>query len=396
MTSHTIFLIAIASFVFSSAAPARADDLTGSYATVRQSLALVVVPTSDKGVNLGTAFCIASDSAHSYFLTNAHVVGSANDVGVLFEGEAQPLVSHVVRTNTALDAAVIDVPRGNVPALQLSETLPVEGGDIAVAGYPASQIDLAKLGLGLTPSVHRGVVSALPMRGLFIEYDAHSEHGNSGSPVFDPTSGVVYGLQRLGYGDTGAVNVAITASSLDIFLQNAHVVRASSQGSSPAQSIGLSNSRSGCLRAFNEMQGAIASWKQSFGSAMTDYSATRAKIDLRDANADFAQAGKFNIVKGDLTYIASFIEPSLFSARDDLRAAGDSETTRYGANLVTMILALDYSFGRISDEQVAFFENVGAHKPFAPFDNVSGNQAIEAMQAVILAVRNPVSRPCEQ
>ena len=95
-----------------------------------------------------------------------------------------------------------------------------------------------------------------------------------------------------------------------------------------------------------------------------------------------------------MTYVASFVEPSLFAARDDLVASGNTETTRYGGNLITMILALDYSFGSATDNEITYFENLGAGRPVTgSWDTTASDQAIESMHAIGLAVSNPVSSP---
>ena len=80
-------------------------------------------------------------------------------------------------------------------------------------------------GRGLSPSFHEGSVSSILAEGGILQYDAQTDHGNSGSPLFDVDSGTVYGLVRAGStGETGALqnNFAITIPMLIPFLQNAH------------------------------------------------------------------------------------------------------------------------------------------------------------------------------
>ncbi len=165
-----------------------AENGVPAFATVRKSLAIVAAPEG-KGFTLGTAFCIESDAKRSYFLTNAHVVQDNDVVALRLDLDHQVYRGFVVRTSVApLDAAVIEIPKGNVPVLSLSRALPEAGAPIAIAGYPAIQLDT-----DLEPSVHAGLVNDV-IRGYYIEHDAVTDRGNSGGPLFDPQTGLVYGI----------------------------------------------------------------------------------------------------------------------------------------------------------------------------------------------------------
>src|ERR1019366_1632282 len=58
--------------------------------------------------------------------------------------------------------------------------------------------------------------------GYYIEFDAQSEPGNSGGPVFDSESGLVYGVVTYKLGDR-ETNIAIATPDLITFIQNAGV-----------------------------------------------------------------------------------------------------------------------------------------------------------------------------
>lgn len=65
------------------------------------------------------------------------------------------------------------------------------------------------------------------------EYDAQTDHGNSGSPMFDLATGQVYGYVSFGNtGATGALqnNVAFAVAAIRDFAQNAHVALNFAQG----------------------------------------------------------------------------------------------------------------------------------------------------------------------
>jgi hypothetical protein len=200
-----------------------AATLADTYATIKKSLALIAYPSGKDGIITGSSFCIYSTATTAYFLTNAHVVGTQKVVGVfLATNPHHTYVGYVIRTNTTIDAAVVAVDVANIPPLTLAnDTLP-EGQAIAIAGYPSAQIQMALAGMGLSPSVHAGIINAYPESGVYIELDAQVEHGNSGGPIFDPDTGIVYGMvtYKLGSDQT---NLGIAINQLSDFLANAKV-----------------------------------------------------------------------------------------------------------------------------------------------------------------------------
>jgi len=200
----------------------KAAGLPDTYKRIKSSLALIAY---EEGRNIvtGSSFCISSDDDDSFFLTNAHVVGTRKTVTVFPAAMAgRALEGRVIRVNARLDVAIVEVRTGNIQPLQLASDALLEGQSIAVAGYPHAQVELAIAGLGLMPSVHQGTVNAFPGNGAFIEFDAQIEHGNSGGPVFDPDTGIVYGVvtYKLGSDQT---NLGISTAVLHPFLQNAKV-----------------------------------------------------------------------------------------------------------------------------------------------------------------------------
>lgn len=220
-------------------AAADQGDLATTYARIRPSLAMVVAK-EPKGYAFGSAFCIASTDSTSYFLTNRHVVSSQQTVDLFLVAHPGKIFkAKVVKTSVGalswvrLDAAIIEVDMGGVPKLKLSEHNPLEGQNVAIAGFPATQIEFFADKLGLSPSLHEGTVNALPAGGFYIEYDAQTDHGNSGGPLFDPITGVVYGLVTLGIPSPASAaiqtNLAISALDLDAFLANARLPSASSR-----------------------------------------------------------------------------------------------------------------------------------------------------------------------
>jgi S1-C subfamily serine protease len=226
VTSRDTFFLALTVIAALITTPAvRADETESTtYARVEPSLALVAAGHG-RNLGFGTAFCIANLGGNNgLLLTNQHVVaGDPYPRVILMSNTHKVLAASVVRTSP-LDAAVLLIPSGCRP-LQLSSTLPVVGARIALAGFPSIQLEAAFAGLGLSPSFHEGTISSLLAEAGLLQYDAQTDHGNSGSPLFDVDSGAVYGLVRaVNTGETGALqnNFAITIQMLVPFLQNAH------------------------------------------------------------------------------------------------------------------------------------------------------------------------------
>jgi S1-C subfamily serine protease len=221
----TVFLALAAIAALSTASVVLADETESTtYARVEPSLALVGAGQG-KNLRFGTAFCIADlGGNNSLLLTNQHVVaGDPYPRIILMSNPHKVLNASVVRMSP-LDAAVLLIPSECKP-LQLSSNLPPVGTRIALAGFPSIQLEAAFAGLGLSPSFHEGTISSILAEAGLIEYDAQTDHGNSGSPLFDVDSGTVYGLVRaVNTGETGALqnNFAITIPVLEPFLQNAH------------------------------------------------------------------------------------------------------------------------------------------------------------------------------
>lgn len=167
----------------------------------------------------GTCFAIAGGR----FVTCAHVVQPIDPATREFLAIALPGVEgmraievKVVASKRESDLAILE-PVNPLPepikALRLSNTLPAEGSDIVLIGYPIGSA------LGLHAAAHRGIVSAVvPMAmplpttsGLearnvqalrnapieILQLDATAYPGNSGGPVIDVRSGLVVGVVSL-------------------------------------------------------------------------------------------------------------------------------------------------------------------------------------------------------
>ena len=182
---------------------------------------IVVVGTykktdSPQFVMRGTGFAIGSGNL---IATNAHVLPDNNnpDAPVLAilsrndQGQAQVRPAQVAKRDREHDLAVLRIDGPPIAALQLRNSDTVrEGQLVGFTGFPIGGA------LGFSPVTHRGMVSsitpiALPggnarqineklirqvKSGTFniFQLDATAYPGNSGSPVFDASSGEVIGI----------------------------------------------------------------------------------------------------------------------------------------------------------------------------------------------------------
>jgi S1-C subfamily serine protease len=92
------------------------------------------------------------------------------------------------------------------PVLRLDDSPCEEGDDLAICGFPyGNKLNANTNALGPNSSFSRGIVSAVypypgapnDTRSQFL-FDAVSNPGNSGGPIFSPTSGIVIGVVSQG------------------------------------------------------------------------------------------------------------------------------------------------------------------------------------------------------
>jgi len=148
---------------------------------------VVSIRTGGRGeVGTGTGVLL---SANGEVMTNAHVVDGASNVRVLVAGESQARPARVVGADDSEDLALLKVEGASgLPAAELGKSADVQVGEDVVAIGNA-------LGLGGTPTVTRGIVSALnrsisSLTGL-IQTDAAINPGNSGGPLVNAAGQVV-------------------------------------------------------------------------------------------------------------------------------------------------------------------------------------------------------------
>lgn len=173
--------------------------------------------------------------------TNAHVLPESLEsdkmetLVIVTAGDAEEgrvRAASVVATERERDLAVLRLLGGApLPALRLSSGARVqEGQEVAFTGFPIGNV------LGMTPVTHRGIVAAItpiaipqansralnpalirrlandPFR--VYQLDATAYPGNSGSPLYDPETGVVIGVLNMVFVKSTKENVLSDPSGI--------------------------------------------------------------------------------------------------------------------------------------------------------------------------------------
>lgn len=201
-------------------APAHADDLRSVIPAVKRSVVGVgtfEATRSPATVFVGTGFVVGDGLS---VITNAHVVpetlgagGKVEQLGIVTaEGDAVRFrPARLVARDSAHDLAHLRLSGAPLPALELGDSDGVqEGQELAFTGYPLGMV------LGLHAATHRATLAAITpivmpslnsrnldarqiaalQRSSFniFQLDGTAYPGNSGSPVYDPASGKVWGV----------------------------------------------------------------------------------------------------------------------------------------------------------------------------------------------------------
>lgn len=201
------------------AAPARGAELVQTIERIKPSVVGVgtFLKTRSPSVHfVGTGFAVA-DGRH--VITNAHAFTRPLDttkmetpiVLVSKDGEPQPREAELLVMDKEHDLALLRLSGDPLPALKLGDSAGVrEGQTLAFTGFPIGMV------LGFHPATHRGMVAAITPVALpgitakqltarsigrirdsaynIFQLDGTAYPGNSGSPLYDPADGTVYGI----------------------------------------------------------------------------------------------------------------------------------------------------------------------------------------------------------
>ena len=184
-------------------------DVKAVLAAVAPSVVQIEIQTEDAvfgGKGQGTGFIISPDGQ---VVTNAHVVENAVTIKVMLsDGTVKP--AELVQKDPTRDLAVLKIQGDNLPSARLGNSAEVEVGDEVLAIGNA-------LGLGDTPTVTTGIVSALDRQlqlagnrlTRLIQTDAAINPGNSGGPLVN-ANGEVIGVNTAIAGNAEGIGFAIS------------------------------------------------------------------------------------------------------------------------------------------------------------------------------------------
>lgn len=164
---------------------------------------------------LGTGFAVQSGRT---VVTNAHVMEKSLDkehleqFAIYYRQDHREymLLAEVEAVDEEHDLALLTLKDGQLPPLMIGDSQKVrEGEPYAFTGYPIGQI------LGLFPVTHRSIISAISPNAIpatasrqlnvnmvrrlqapydVFQLDATAYPGNSGSPLYDESTGKVVGI----------------------------------------------------------------------------------------------------------------------------------------------------------------------------------------------------------
>lgn len=173
------------------------DQLTAPGTTVFEKARRAVVTLyGDAGT--GTGFIVSKDGLA---LTNQHVVDGSRTIRAIFsDGREAPV--RVLRADPNADVALIQVLcTVDCYTAAIARHEPIVGTDIYVLGAPRG------LGFSLTG----GIVSAIRLLDgiTYLQTDAAANPGNSGGPMLDRQSGLVYGIVTFKRRDSEGLSFAL-------------------------------------------------------------------------------------------------------------------------------------------------------------------------------------------
>ena len=163
-------------------------------ALVTPSVVSISVKTTTGG-GTGSGSIYKSSSSTSYIITNNHVVEAAATSGTIKVefADGEEIAATIVGRDRMYDIAVLQVKKGNLPAIALGDSSKVSVGDEVLAiGSP----------LGLANTVTQGIISALnrPVTAgttdstsyvNAIQTDAAINPGNSGGALVDAQGRII-------------------------------------------------------------------------------------------------------------------------------------------------------------------------------------------------------------
>lgn len=227
---------------------ANAADLVQTIAKIKPAVVGVgtFIKTRSPSFHLmGTGFAVA-DGVH--VITAAHIYAKPLDserrelpmVIVSAAGEPQLRDAVMLTIDKAHDLALLKISGDPLPTLALGDSGEVrEGMMLALTGFPIGMV------LGMHPATHRAMVAALVpvvlpaissaqlseklvsrQRGpayQVIQLDGTAYPGNSGSPLYDPQDGTVFGMINKVFVQAGRESAIGQPSGITYAIPSVHI-----------------------------------------------------------------------------------------------------------------------------------------------------------------------------
>jgi serine protease Do len=161
------------------------------------------VPESEGGAQgsapltrgMGSGFIVTDDG---YILTNAHVVGDADEITVRLT-DRREFPAKLVGADKRTDVAVIKIEAADLPVVSIGDPTNLKTGEWVLAiGSPFGLANTATAGIVSATSRSVGGGSPVP----FIQTDVAVNPGNSGGPLFN-LNGEVVGINSMIFSQSG-------------------------------------------------------------------------------------------------------------------------------------------------------------------------------------------------
>lgn len=195
----------------------------------------------------GTGFVVGDGLT---IVTNAHTYAKPLDAERLEtvlvlasnpNGTPQPREAKIIAIDRQHDLAILKISGDPLPTMTLGDSARVrEGQMLAYTGFPIGIV------LGMYPATHRGMVSALVPAALpgvtarqldpkaisrlrdsayqVIQLDGTAYPGNSGSPLYDPADGTVYGIINKVFVQAGRESAIGLPSGITYAIPSQHIL----------------------------------------------------------------------------------------------------------------------------------------------------------------------------
>jgi serine protease Do len=144
---------------------------------------------------MGSGFIVTADG---YILTNAHVVGDADEITVRLT-DRREFPAKLIGADKRTDVAVIKIEAKNLPVVSIGDPADLKTGEWVLAiGSPFGLANTATAGIVSATSRSVGGGSPVP----FIQTDVAVNPGNSGGPLFN-LDGEVVGINSMIFSQSG-------------------------------------------------------------------------------------------------------------------------------------------------------------------------------------------------